>query len=81
MAAVGGGGMYVCILFGRIHIRLQIVILKKNIDICKTGNTGFKPRITQESIKTLISTVVLLIRERFKLEKKMYIVNIVYSTE
>ena len=57
----------VCILFGRIHIRLQIVI-KKNI--CKTGNTGFKPRITQEIMKTLISTVVLLLRERFKLENK-----------
>ena len=72
--------MYVCILFGRIHIRLQIVKLKKKKKKSKTGNTGFKPRITQESIKTLISTVVLLIRERFKLEKKC-IVNIVYSTE
>ena len=38
--------------------------------MCKTGNIGFKPRITQESIKTLISTVVLLLRERFKLENK-----------
>ena len=26
----------------------------------KTGISGFKPRITQESIKILISTVVLL---------------------
>ena len=80
--------MYVCILFGRIHIRLQIVKLKIYIYIyiyiyiCKTGNTGFKPRITQESIKTVISTVVLLIHERFKLEKKTKsIMNIVYSTE
>ena len=47
-----------------------MIIKKKNI--CKTGNTGFKPRITQESIKTFISTVVLLIRERFKLEKNVY---------
>ena len=62
-------------------IRLQIMKLKKKKSKTGTGcNTGFKPRITQESIKTLISTVVLLIRERFKLEEKKCIVNIVYST-
>ena len=46
----------------------------KNIYI-KNRQYRIQPRITQESIKTLNSTVVLLLRERFKLE---IIIKIIY---
>ena len=47
--------VYVCMYFiWRNPLRLHIII--KHI---KTGISGFKPRITQESITILISTVVL----------------------
>ena len=51
---------------------LQTVV--KNI-YTKNRQYRIQPRITQESIKTLIYTVVLLLRERFKLE---IIIKIIY---
>ena len=49
--------LYVCIcmyFIWRNPLRLHIIIKR-----IKTGISGFKPRITQESITILISTVVL----------------------
>ena len=62
---------YAGVLLGRIHGYKPWL---KKIYI-KNRQYRIQPRITQESIKTLISTVVPLLRERFKLE---IIIKIIY---
>ena len=47
--------MYVCILFGRIHIRLQIVKLKKKKKVKQVSKTGIQKAFNHTSL--LISSI------------------------